>query len=166
LFHSNPFEGIKIMRLFLVFSVLALVSAGNTAHADKGQGHGPGSKGKDERSLVQSVLKEGSALITLDAGDRRIIREYLGRDYKAKCPPGLAKKRNGCLPPGLAKKYAVGRALPPYVSFLPLPDDLLGRLSPLPPGYKYGRVDGDVLLLSEAGHKVIDAVTLLSAVGN
>lgn len=37
---------------------------------------------------------------------------------------------------------------------------------PVPRGYEYVRVDNDVLLIAEASKKVIDAVTLLSAVGN
>lgn len=28
------------------------------------------------------------------------------------CPPGLAKKNNGCLPPGQARKLAVGQRMP------------------------------------------------------
>jgi hypothetical protein len=41
----------------------------------------------------------------------RIYQGHLGSNYwgKANCPPGLAKKRNGCLPPGIAKqRYNVG----------------------------------------------------------
>jgi hypothetical protein len=33
--------------------------------------------------------------------------------HAGNCPPGLAKKNNGCLPPGQAKKrYVVGQRLP------------------------------------------------------
>lgn len=36
-----------------------------------------------------------------------------GRYYGSSCPPGLAKKRNGCLPPGQAKaRWGVGQTLP------------------------------------------------------
>jgi hypothetical protein len=28
------------------------------------------------------------------------------------CPPGLAKKHNGCMPPGQAKKWQIGHQLP------------------------------------------------------
>ncbi len=36
-----------------------------------------------------------------------------GRYIGKSCPPGLAKKQNGCLPPGLAKgRWAVGQRLP------------------------------------------------------
>jgi len=32
-----------------------------------------------------------------------------GHGYNGNCPPGLAKKNNGCLPPGQAKKLARGQ---------------------------------------------------------
>ena len=48
------------------------------------------------------------------------------------CPPGLAKKHNGCLPPGQAKKlYNVGQRLPyGYNSYTPynqIPYDMRNR---------------------------------------
>lgn len=98
--------------------------------------------------------------------DRRVLNDYLNRNYRKDCPPGLAKKNNGCLPPGIAKKYRVGYPLPDDVRFMPLPRDLRDLLSPAPRGYQYVQVDKDILLISEASKKVIDAVTLLSAVGN
>lgn len=102
--------------------------------------------------------------IGFDEHNRDVIRRYLGDDHRKHCPPGLAKKHNGCLPPGLAKKYKVGEALPPGIDFSPLPRGLLDLLGPAPRGYQYVQVDKDVLLIGEASKKVIDAVTLLSAV--
>lgn len=43
--------------------------------------------------------------------DDRRVRYVSGRDfddYRGACPPGLARKNNGCLPPGQAKKIARG----------------------------------------------------------
>lgn len=105
--------------------------------------------------------------IVIEGRDRVVIRDYLAEDYRTHCPPGLAKKRNGCLPPGQAKKrYVIGQPLPGNVVLLPVPRDLLLQLQPVPAGYQYVSVDKDVLLISEASKKVIDAVTLLSAVGH
>jgi hypothetical protein len=42
----------------------------------------------------------------------RADRDHRGhRDYRSarSCPPGLAKKNNGCLPPGQAKKLSKGQ---------------------------------------------------------
>jgi Ni/Co efflux regulator RcnB len=100
------------------------------------------------------------------SSDRVIIKQYIVEDYRSHCPPGLAKKHNGCLPPGQAKKlYMIGRPLPEVVVYEPVPQPLLVQLQPVPVGYQYVMVDKDVLLISEASHKVIDAITLLSAVG-
>ncbi len=55
--------------------------------------------------------------------DQRVyIKDYYGaRYYKGHCPPGLAKKHNGCMPPGQAKKWAIGRPLPRNVIYYDLP---------------------------------------------
>jgi hypothetical protein len=102
--------------------------------------------------------------VAISLADQTILRDYLRSNYQPKCPPGLAKKNNGCLPPGIAKKYAMGQPLPPGIAKKRLPGSLLGQLHP-PYGYEYVQVDRDVLLVSAATRHVVDAVTLLSAVG-
>jgi len=111
----------------------ALVAAGacasGAAFADKGgngHGHGHGKGGDDERVVVYN-------------------------DAPAGCPPGLAKKHNGCLPPGQAKKLMRGQRLPPDVVYYPVPDPVVYRLPPLQPGYQYVRVGNDVVLLRPGG---------------
>lgn len=94
--------------------------------------------------------------------DAYIIRKYLTDNHHRRCPPGLAKKRNGCLPPGIAKKYAVGQVLNDGI-WSPVPEALRLRLNPRP-GHYYALIDNDVVLVAEASKKIIDAVTLLSAV--
>ena len=78
---------------------------------------------------------------------------------RGKCPPGLAKKNNGCLPPGQAKKrYAVGQVLPPKLVIEVLPVELSVRIGPPPPGYRYGIVDGDIVKLAVGTALVVDAI--------
>ena len=75
------------------------------------------------------------------------------------CPPGLAKKHNGCLPPGQAKKlWVVGQPLPPAVFYEPVPRAVVQQLAPVPPGYDYVRVDNDVLLMDMTNRMVADVV--------
>ncbi len=94
-----------------------------------------------------------------DQDTRRIIGEYYGTmARKGKCPPGLAKKNNGCLPPGQAKKWAAGQPLPSELKYSRLPSDLLKRLPPPPPEHRYVRIAGDVLLIAIGTRMVIDAV--------
>lgn len=134
--------------------------------ADKG-GHGHGDKyenGKHEHKHKKH--KHNQDRHRFNSSDRVIIKQYIVEDYRSHCPPGLAKKHNGCLPPGQAKKlYRIGQPLPEVVVYEPVPQPLLVQLQPVPVGYQYIMVDKDVLLISEASHKVIDAITLLSAVG-
>ncbi|HMX16432.1 MAG TPA: hypothetical protein PKD29_06235 [Rhodocyclaceae bacterium] len=87
------------------------------------------------------------------------VREFYGRTPKAgKCPPGLAKKQNGCLPPGQAKKWAVGQPLPRDVVWYEVPRSLNRSLGLPPPGYKYVRVAGDILLIAVGTQMVVDAI--------
>ena len=64
---------------------------------------------------------------------RVVIREYYGKQHKAgRCPPGLAKKNNGCMPPGQARKWTVGQPLPRDVVFYPVPESVVIQLG-VPP---------------------------------
>jgi len=91
--------------------------------------------------------------------DRAVIRDYyVDAGRGCHCPPGLAKKNNGCLPPGQAKKWAVGQPLPPAVVYEPLPSALVVQLTPPPIGYRYVRVAGDILLIGAGTRMVVDAI--------
>ena len=114
------------MKKFIVsLAVVALVGTGAPAIAKKG-GHGAHKaqkhRGYDDRS---------------DWGERRFDRYrdvhrdenryYDGRRHDSRfvggraCPPGLAKKNNGCLPPGQARKLGVGDRLPEHLDRYNLP---------------------------------------------
>ena len=146
----------------LVCTILTLASLAPAAMA-KNDKHGNGAKSQHGKSDHGKEAKGNDVRIAIANSDREQIRRYLGSH--SNCPPGLAKKNNGCLPPGQAKKrYVVGHTLPSSVTYYPVPRDLLVGLGPVPNGYQYIQVDQDVLLISEASHHIIDAVTLLSAV--
>lgn len=92
-------------------------------------------------------------------GDRRFIRDYYGAQMRAgQCPPGLAKKNNGCLPPGQARQWHVGQPLPTDLRRYPLPPDVLIRLPMPPAGHEFVRVASDILLIAVGTGMVIDAV--------
>lgn len=164
----------KKVGLYLTLAAVCLALT-SPASADKG-GNGKG-RGYDDRyedtrhhsdhndDHVRHESDDDKVWIRIGDDDRHLISQYLSDDHRLHCPPGLAKKRNGCLPPGIAKKYGVGDRLPDDVIWYPLPDDLRRILKPAPAGYQYVQVDKDVLLIGEATKKVIDAVTLISAVG-
>lgn len=90
---------------------------------------------------------------------RSMVREYYGERFRAgKCPPGLAKKNNGCMPPGQAKKWQVGRPLPRDVIYYDLPHTLVVQLGRPPAGHRYVRVAADILLIAVGTAMVVDAI--------
>ncbi len=90
---------------------------------------------------------------------RRVAVDYYQPQFRAgKCPPGLAKKGNGCLPPGQAKAWKRGYALPPDVVYYPVPSSVSVRLGTPPAGYKYVRVAADILLIAVGTAMVVDAI--------
>ena len=87
------------------------------------------------------------------------VREYYGGEFQSgRCPPGLAKKHNGCMPPGQAKKWELGRPLPRDVIFYEVPRPLVIRLGQPPAGYRYVRVAGDILMIAAGTALVVDAI--------
>ncbi|MBL8486593.1 MAG: hypothetical protein JNK22_05870 [Rhodocyclaceae bacterium] len=146
-------------------ALLAATLCAAPAWADKpewaGKGHGGphGQKARpagDARGPAPVAPGDGAYF-----GDRhlRAVRDFYDRPPKGgKCPPGLAKKQNGCLPPGQAKKWAVGQPLPRDVVWYEVPRPLRVTLGLPPPGHKYVRVAGDILLIAIGTQMVVDAI--------
>ena len=90
---------------------------------------------------------------------RVVVREYYTEQFsKGRCPPGLAKKNNGCMPPGQVRNWAVGQPLPAGVTVYTVPQPVLVQLPPVPYGYRYGRVGGDIVLVYRKNNLVIDII--------
>jgi hypothetical protein len=90
---------------------------------------------------------------------RARIDVYYGEQFRrGRCPPGLARKHNGCMPPGHARPWERGRPLPREVAYASLPPTLLVQLPPPPPHHEYVRVASDVLLIATGTAMVIDAI--------
>jgi hypothetical protein len=146
--------------------VILLVAAPLVADAGKPDHAGGHGKGKDKASSHGAASKGGpkdrddDVTIRFSSGAREAYWDWYDHHYgRGHCPPGLAKKHNGCLPPGLAKKrYTIGAPLPAGVVLLPLPVELSGRFGPPPPGYRYGLIDGDVVKLAVGTLLVVDAL--------
>ncbi len=86
------------------------------------------------------------------------VRDYYGHPPSGRCPPGLAKKHNGCMPPGLAKRWRIGQPLPHDVVYYAVPVVLVTQIGPPPPRHKYVRVAGDILLIAIGTGMVVDAI--------
>jgi Ni/Co efflux regulator RcnB len=89
---------------------------------------------------------------------REAVRVYYASHDPKGCPPGLAKKNNGCMPPGQAKKWRIGERLPTTVVVAPVPQVVLVKLPPVPPGYRYVDVTGDILLIAIGSQMVVDGI--------
>lgn len=118
-------------------------------------------KGKKQKDQPQKDKPHETRVnVVINSPQRDAVRSYFVDTYgRGNCPPGLAKKNNGCLPPGQAKKrYAVGQRLPSQISVADLPRELVTRIGPVPSGYRYGMVDGDVILLAIPTRLVVDVI--------
>ena len=138
----------SIAAIALVCATLAA----STAFADKPD------RGRQENHESGRGGRAGNINIQINVDDRGMIRDHYDHEFeRGRCPPGLAKKHNGCVPPGQAKRWSRGYPLPRDVIFYELPYNLRGQLHP-PPGARYVRVDNDILLLAIGTGMVLDAL--------
>lgn len=138
----------------------------------QGQGHGQGQgqgqgvgqgQGQGRGQGVGQGQSQGTVVIA-DRDRTTVYNYYRGQYAAGNCPPGLAKKNNGCLPPGQANKvWALGQPLPPGIVYYPLPGPLLGQLTPPPPGYEYVQVANDILLMAIGTRMIAGALADLSS---
>lgn len=153
-------------RLLAVSLGVVVALAGMTpalpAFADPPGGHPGKGRGAPQHDTPRGGGGHGDGIsinISFNDHDRMIVRDYFGGlAARGHCPPGLAKKQNGCMPPGQAKKWAMGRPLPHDVIFYDLPRDLMIRLSPPPAGYRYVRVAADILMIAVGTGMVAAAI--------
>ena len=131
---------------------LALGAAPALAEKPEWAGQGKG-KGHDRQ-------KGGGKQAYFTDAHRGYVSTYYQDEFRrGNCPPGLAKKHNGCLPPGQAKKqWQVGQPLPAGVVIYDVPPALVVRLGPPPAGQKYVRVAADILLIAVGTSLVVDAI--------
>jgi Ni/Co efflux regulator RcnB len=83
---------------------------------------------------------------------------YRKHGRRDKCPPGLAKKRNGCQAPGQARKWSMGRPLPRDVAYQPVEAEIRVKLGVPPAGHEFVRVASDILLIAVGTSIVMDAI--------
>ncbi|MGB4117372.1 MAG: hypothetical protein WBK51_12590 [Polaromonas sp.] len=163
----------KFFTLHLVAALLITTLSAGTAMAEKPEWAGQGKNGKheqkeDDREHGKSKGKKHkykgeTADVRVNSyfnePQRVVIRNYYGQQYRAgRCPPGLAKKNNGCMPPGQAKKWAMGQPLPSNVVYYPVPQPIIVQLGAPPAGHKYVRVASDILLMAIGTSMIVDAV--------
>jgi hypothetical protein len=155
------------LALALVFSALFVTSPaladkpskaggkGAEKHSEKemqGKGHDRGVPGDEDGPGVKASQH-------FSEESRISIHKYYGDKFRSgRCPPGLAKKNNGCMPPGQAKKWMIGRPLPRDVIFYDLPPAVLVQLGPVPSRHRFVRVASDILMIALGTGMVVDAI--------
>ena len=159
-----PTHFVKSLRFI---SVVCAVLVASAAWADRPEGAGQGKRQHMQEQRMHEDRPSGEMREPRAAGQgsffeprhQQAARDIYGPQVsKGKCPPGLAKKGNGCLPPGQARPWAIGRPLPADVVLYPVPFELQRRLGPPPAGYKYVRAASDILLIAIGTSMVIDAI--------
>lgn len=95
-----------------------------------------------------------------DEQQRIIVRQYYTTNYGngKKCPPGLAKKQNGCMPPGQVRYWQVGQPIPRNVTVYSVPQPVIQLLPPAPYGYRYARVGSDIVLVQQQNNLIVDII--------
>lgn len=156
---------IQSVSRLLAVAITALLITGTSAYADKPE-KGNGNNGNNGKNKNEQYEKRGGKADKNDqpsfsfrSEDSRLIRDFYGTQAaKGKCPPGLAKKNNGCQPPGQAKKWQRGSPLPSDVRYYDIPNELRLRLPPPPNNYGYVQLGTDVLLIELGTRLVVDAI--------
>ena len=128
-------------------------------HKSGGHDKGGRDEHRDREGRYDSNQNNLSVSFNFGSNETRIVRDYYsGQVSKGKCPPGLAKKGNGCQPPGQAKQWQKGRALGSDVRYYDIPNELRIRL-PVPPlNHKYVQLGTDLLLIAVGTAIVVDAI--------
>jgi Ni/Co efflux regulator RcnB len=163
-------RNISILSRLLAIALTGVLAAG-PALAEKPEGagggkqavqgqkddHGKPDKGGGKKNEKGEGAKGGG--VRFDDGSRAAVRDYFAADVKrGNCPPGLAKKNNGCMPPGQVKKWSRGQPLPADVVIYELPVELQVRIGLPPVGHKFVRVASDILMIAVGTNMVVDAI--------
>ncbi|HSV34111.1 MAG TPA: hypothetical protein VLI46_01080 [Ramlibacter sp.] len=130
-------------------------------HGDKGDKRADKDREKSRKEAAKGKREDIKVGAYFNDQHRTYARQYYTQQYGdgRRCPPGLAKKNNGCMPPGQAKKWSVGQPLPVGVVYYAVPQPVLLHLPPVPVGYRYVSVASDILLIAVGSQMVVDGIS-------
>lgn len=155
-------QNFLLQKRFILVLAIAGILAATPALADKNKGHRDDNNKQEQKVKHLSQKddhREMRANTHFNDHQRAIVKDYYStRVQSGHCPPGLAKKNNGCMPPGQAKKWTVGQPLPRDVIFHNLPREVEQQLGPLSDRQRYVRVANDILLITTGNGTVVDAI--------
>ena len=162
----------------LAIAVASLIMTGSALAKDHKEDHGPGrGNGKEKHAQKhEDKAQKRQAKAHKQAEKRQredikpgtyfndqqrlYVRDYYSQTYGQgkSCPPGLAKKNNGCMPPGQARNWVVGQPVPRGVVIYAVPQPVIRQLPPAPYGYRYARIGGDIVLVQQQNNLIVDII--------
>lgn len=164
---KTPKHSLRIVSL----AISSLLLAGSAFAKDKGEDrdndgdkHGNKHSEKYEKKAEKQAEKREREEIKQGAyfndQQRNFAREYYSTTYRdgKRCPPGLAKKNNGCLPPGQERNWVVGQPVPRNVTVYSVAPPVIRMLPPAPYGYRYSRIGGDIVLVQQQNNIIVDII--------
>jgi Ni/Co efflux regulator RcnB len=166
---SSILIGVIALTLAITSPVLADKPSWAGGKKDKGEKHEQkeqSNRYQDNHSSSEKNQHQSGVHVNVFFGDRHrqvINRYYTEQHQSGHCPPGLAKKNNGCMPPGQAKKWQVGHRIPRDVIFYDLPPSIVTQLGTPPSGHRFVRVASDILLIAEGTGLIVDAIQDLNS---
>lgn len=131
----------------------------------KAQKHEEKERRHEHRQAVRQEYRRIPPGSYFNAEHRAHVQQYYVQHYGGGkgCPPGLAKKNNGCMPPGQARYWAVGQPVPRNVVVYSVPQPVMVQLPPAPYGYRYSRIGGDIVLVEQQNNLIVDIIQGLLA---
>ena len=125
-------------------------------HEDKAEKRADKAEKKAEKREREEI-KQGAYF---NDQQRTVVRQYYTTTYSnaKRCPPGLAKKNNGCMPPGQVQDLVVGQPVPRNVTIYQVAQPVIRKLPPAPVGYRYERIGGDIVLVQQENNIVVDII--------
>ncbi len=154
-------------RRLVAIAITSLFIAGPVFAKDKGDGDGDGrdkhSQKREDKEDKRADKREREDIkhgAYFNDQQRTYVREYYTTNYGdgKRCPPGLAKKNNGCMPPGQVRNWVVGQPVPRGVTVYTVAPPVIRMLPPAPYGYRYARLGGDVVLVQQQNNIVVDII--------
>ena len=163
---TKPSTSLRIVSLAiasLVLSASAFAKEKGDDHDNDGNKHGNKHSQKYEKQAEKREREEIKHGAYFNDQQRTFAREYYSTAYREgkRCPPGLAKKNNGCLPPGQVRNWAVGQPVPRNVTVYSVAQPVIRMLPPAPVGYRYARIGGDIVLVQQQNNVIVDIIQVL-----
>ena len=128
--------------------------------AEKAEKHAVKERENAQKHAARQVREDIKPGTYFNDQHRTYVRQYYTQHYGngRNCPPGLAKKNNGCMPPGQARHWAVGEPVPRGVTVYTVPQPVLVQLPPAPYGYRYARLGNDIVLVQAQNNLIVDII--------